>query len=163
MVDHTFTFQLHRAKIIASGCVKKIESIEEIKNSWDFDNDAAQATFESLIIDIGLQCEYATANFDEISHRAERLLRGPPPYEADPDDRRHSLEELQVLSDLAHDHAENLRQQVADLREDALGTEMRLTEAERRAFTVETDADKLIQLTDQLRKENDGNAGNAAG
>ena len=159
MADHKATVELHRAKIIASGCMKKTEAIRDIKDSWEIE-EGEHDHFESIIIDIGLQCEYAITIFDEIVDSTERLLHNPPPYEANPDERRHRFLELQVLAGLALEHAGNLRMQVTELKEDVIdGALIRLTETERRALTVETDAEKLKTLTLRLV---DGDRGQAA-
>lgn len=154
MADQASTLKLLRAKVIASGCMKKIEAIVQIKDTWDFVEEEDDNFFERIIIDIGLECEYAISNFDAIVDLSEQLLRNPPTYGANPDERRHRLLELQVLGNQARRHANGLWVHLGELKGEANeGALERLTEAERRAYTVNTDSAMLEDSTKRLCEE----------
>ena len=135
------TLRLIGIKVLASSCMTKVEAINQMKDSWDADNDIE---LKLRVIDIALLCEYTTKAFDEIVTLTDQLLRGPPPYEQGPDQRRHRLMELQVLVFQVRDYAGQLSHHVNCLEELAIdGEEMRLLEASSRAEKVVREAGEL--------------------
>ena len=63
MAGNTLTSRLVNVKVLASGCMTKLEAIVQIHGAWDVDEDAE---ITQCVVDVGLQCEYAIADFEEI-------------------------------------------------------------------------------------------------
>ena len=98
-IDHELTTKIIRTKICAAGGTSLLQGIEQIRESWAFNQNHGLARRRMYI---GVYIEQAIEAFEAVVDAAEQLLRGPPPYDSNADGRAHQLIELDVLSDRAH-------------------------------------------------------------
>jgi hypothetical protein len=137
-------------KVVASSITRKLEAIEQIKETWDTD----ETEFARYRLEIGLQIEYAVHASEELVTISEQLLSSPPAYNSNPNERRQRHIELCVLCDRLVDYAETLESKVEKLKEQVNESmEMRVEEAYSRAKQVALEAKNATEGLEKLKAE----------
>ena len=142
---------LLKVKVLASSTTSKLQSLEQIKNAWEQEDDNE---FAIVRLEIALQMEYGMQVSEEIALIAEQLLTNPPSYNDNPSERQHRLLEVLVLTASLHEYVSELEKQLAALRQqvnDTMGT--RVEEAYCRVKHVHTEVHCMIDVAGKLKDE----------
>jgi hypothetical protein len=139
--------RLIAVKIYAAGCTSQAQGIEQIREAWD---TTGNLRFARLRVGIQVRIEFAIEIFEEFITLAESILRGPPPYNQNPDERRQRVTEICILSVRAWGYSSGLKNLVEDLLsavEKVL--EMRVEEVYVSVCAMETEAKSMSKWAEK--------------
>ena len=143
-------------KVNASSLVRKLEAWINTVKAWEIDDP----DIESEATLIALQCEYSISELNEVLESCEQLLHNPPSYEPNPDEKRHRLQEIHLLSSKGCEYAtraESTFQALMDMVYE--GEWMKGSESGSRMSDIPPEAKGLVNMTkkfSQVDNEGDG-------
>ena len=157
MADTTKIREILEIKTAATRCSTKLETIVDIKNGWDADDE----DLSECALAIGLECNNAIVECQEVVMLCDELLSALPPYEP----LRHRILELDVLCWRAAKHISTAEVKLESLRaETTYSLEMRMIEAELRTKDAGVDIEQMTGSTQKvLKADTKGNMGDSVG